>query len=209
MRRVYFIKPVGMDGPIKVGCSLSPDMRRKTLETWSPFALEVVAEIEGDFDLEARFHALFQETHQRREWFGWSKRIAAVLAAINDGTFAVETLPSPLLRISSTKGKGSRPRKPCPYKAFSIAYFARLRAIEARGLSRKRRLQEAPSFNYFALIDAPYSRFHPKPADAAAMIRACEAYAANITAEYGHSRMKPVLWKGPYPSANGALEAAA
>lgn len=92
-RRVYFIKPVGMDGPIKVGCSHSPDGRRKTLETWSPFALEIIAEIEGGEDIERRFHALFYDTHQRGEWFDASAKMTAVVAAINGGSFDIEGLP--------------------------------------------------------------------------------------------------------------------
>lgn len=110
MKRVYFIKPMGMDGPIKVGCSVSPDNRRRTLETWSPFPLEVVAEVAGDFDLERRFHALFIETHIRREWFGWSRRIATVIAAINAGTFDVSTLPEPL--HVSDREAGEKRKKP-------------------------------------------------------------------------------------------------
>ena len=46
MTYVYFIKPIGMDGPIKIGCSVSPDRRRETLEWWCPFPLEILAEIE-------------------------------------------------------------------------------------------------------------------------------------------------------------------
>lgn len=95
MKRVYFIKPIGMDGPIKIGCSQSPTTRRKTLETWSPFALEIIAEIDGDFDTEKRFHALFESTHQRREWFNPSSEMALVIKQINDGEFDISTLPLP------------------------------------------------------------------------------------------------------------------
>ena len=90
MTRVYFIKPIGMEGPIKIGCSFSPTARRETLETWSPFALEIVAEIEGEFRLERQFHALFSDSHQRREWF-------TATPAINAGTFDKTTLPNPKL----------------------------------------------------------------------------------------------------------------
>lgn len=95
MKRVYFIKPIGFQGPVKIGCSVSPDNRRDTLETWSPFPLEVIAEIDGDFAIERRFHAYCAETHLRREWFAWSDRIAETVEAINAGTFDIETLPEP------------------------------------------------------------------------------------------------------------------
>lgn len=73
MSRVYFIKPIGFDGPIKIGCSISPDGRRDTLQTWCPFPLEIVAEIEGDTKLERRFHLMFDDTCKGREWFDWSE----------------------------------------------------------------------------------------------------------------------------------------
>lgn len=92
---VYFIKPVGMDGPVKIGVSQSPDGRRETLATWSPFALEIIAVIRGDAAMERRFHSYFRDTYQRREWFGWSSLMAETVAAINAGTFDVSVLPEP------------------------------------------------------------------------------------------------------------------
>jgi hypothetical protein len=95
-KRVYFIKPVGMAGPIKIGCSCSPSNRTRSLETWSPFALEVMAEIEGDVLLERQFHAMFLHLHERREWFRPGADLLDVIAQINAGTFSVEVLPDPL-----------------------------------------------------------------------------------------------------------------
>lgn len=93
-RTVYFIKPVGMDGPIKIGCSVSPDNRRQTLEEWSPFPLELVAEISGDMMLEARFHGYFRGEALRREWFNASPRLLETIRQINDGTFDMSSLPA-------------------------------------------------------------------------------------------------------------------
>lgn len=102
-RRVYFIKPVGLDGPIKIGCSLSPNNRRKTLDTWSPFALEVAAEIEGGHVIERQFHARHYEAHQRKEWFDATPLLLADIASINAGTFDVSVLPEPR-RLPTTAG---------------------------------------------------------------------------------------------------------
>src|SRR3546814_2529964 len=108
-RFVYFIKPVGMGGPVKIGCSYSPDARRNTLDTWSPFALEVVATIKGDEEMERRFHAKFQDTHERREWFTWSQGLEDTKAAIRAGTFDVASLPDPeLVCIRGRKRDNSR-----------------------------------------------------------------------------------------------------
>lgn len=92
---VYFIRPVGMRGPIKVGSSQSPEGRRGTLATWSPFPLEIIAQIEGNSLLERRFHAYFKDTYERREWFGWSPLFDETVAAINAGTFDIAALPDP------------------------------------------------------------------------------------------------------------------
>lgn len=42
---VYFVKPVGMDGPIKIGCTTTPAARIESLTIWSPFPLEVLVTI--------------------------------------------------------------------------------------------------------------------------------------------------------------------
>lgn len=93
MRSVYFIKPTGLIGPVKIGCSQSPQKRREALETWAPFALEIVAEIEGDFGIEHRFHSLFADSHIRREWFNWTPELGNAILAIAAGTFDLATLP--------------------------------------------------------------------------------------------------------------------
>src|SRR3546814_4084305 len=54
MKRVYFIRPIGQAGPVKIGCSVGPNKRRHELETWSPVPLEIVDEIDGGFDLGRR-----------------------------------------------------------------------------------------------------------------------------------------------------------
>ena len=96
LTRIYFIKPIGFETPIKIGHSVSPDKRRETLETWCPFPLEIVAQIEGPRDLERRFHALFADLHERHEWFRISNELQAVIREINEGTFDIDALPEPV-----------------------------------------------------------------------------------------------------------------
>lgn len=186
MSRVYFIKPIGMDGPIKIGCSISPDTRRRALATWSPFALEIVAEIDGDFDLERRFHALFAETHQRREWFGWSKRLAAVISAINDGSFDAATLPAPIF-IANNGAKKAMAAAWTDSRRFQAAYSARMHALKKRGMPK---MDECPFFT-----DGDYTlRKFGFVGRRDEFIRYCEDWADRMTAEYGHDGMKPVRW---------------
>jgi hypothetical protein len=84
-KQIYFIKPVGMPGPVKIGCSDVPTKRLKELSTWSPFPLEIVAVTEGTFELESNVHACFADTHSHREWFHASDRLTAVMARIAKG----------------------------------------------------------------------------------------------------------------------------
>lgn len=126
-RTVYFIKPVGMEGPIKIGCSQSPDGRRKTLSTWSPYALEIVAEIEGDDYIERRFHAAFKAHFQRREWFTGAPEIHEAIRAINAGTFDLSSLPDPERLTGRRNGK----RKPMPLAhRYELSAKSRLRRTD-------------------------------------------------------------------------------
>ncbi len=129
MKRVYFIKPIDMDGPIKIGCSVSPDGRRSTLTTWSPFPLEVVAEIEGCLELERRFHARFFAHWTHREWFKAAPELLDTIAAIQSGSFDIETLPPPK-RLPGNSG---------PPKGFK---WSEERKAEARRWRTLRRIEK-------------------------------------------------------------------
>lgn len=90
---VYFIRPVGLHGPTKIGCSNSPERRVVELAQWSPLPLEIVATIPGDGSLECAFHTLFREHHSHHEWFRESPDICAAIDAIQRGWFDVRSLP--------------------------------------------------------------------------------------------------------------------
>lgn len=66
---VYFIKPIGMDGPIKIGCSAFTGRRLEDLAAWSPFPLELIGSAPGSVYDEHFLHACFAESHSHREWF--------------------------------------------------------------------------------------------------------------------------------------------
>lgn len=95
MKRVYFLRPAGCEGPVKIGCTIDLPGRLRSAACWSPFELEVLATIEGGYDLEHQFHALFAADHERLEWFSWSSRMDETVAAINAGTFDPSALPEP------------------------------------------------------------------------------------------------------------------
>jgi hypothetical protein len=76
---VYFMRPVGMTTPVKIGCSDMPMQRLAALSCWSPFPLEIVATIPGNFVLERNIHACLWDMHSHREWFNDDGRIAAII----------------------------------------------------------------------------------------------------------------------------------
>lgn len=127
--KVYFIRPVGMLGPIKIGCSRLTSDRLAALTVWSPFPLEIAAEIEGDFVLERRFHAKFRELHSHSEWFRHADQIDADIRAINSGTFDVETLPEPKALTSARRTAGWTPQQ-----KMGASLNARIRALKKTGV---------------------------------------------------------------------------
>jgi len=82
---VYFMRMVSGVGPVKIGCSENPAMRLSTYGTWSPYPLEIVAQIPGSRELEWNIHDCFFDLHSHREWFHPSPRIATVIDKLKAG----------------------------------------------------------------------------------------------------------------------------
>jgi hypothetical protein len=81
-RYVYFMKPVGMDGPIKIGNSNAPLNRLEGLAAWSPWPLELIGTVPGNFSDESFLHRCFADLHSHREWFRHSEQLATTIASI-------------------------------------------------------------------------------------------------------------------------------
>lgn len=140
--RVYFIKPVGMEGPVKIGCSALPERRLIDLTIWSPFPLEIVASLPGNEDLEWRFHAAFASDRSHSEWFHGSARLTAVMAAVANGTFDIDTLPpAKRLPYRTTGNNWSE------FARLSASMGARIKALEDRGVAVPREIR-ARAFRY-------------------------------------------------------------
>lgn len=58
-RFVYFVRPIGQEGPVKIGCSEFPVNRMLALMTWAPVPLEIAFLFPGNFDLERRINCAF------------------------------------------------------------------------------------------------------------------------------------------------------
>jgi hypothetical protein len=83
--QVYFLKPVDMDGPIKIGHSWHPKARLGSYAAWSPVALEIVLTIPGDTALETNIQQCFADCHSHREWFRAEPRLLKAIADMQAG----------------------------------------------------------------------------------------------------------------------------
>jgi hypothetical protein len=124
--QVYFLRPIGMVGPVKIGSSRVPHERMMTCSNWSPFPLGLVAAVTGGVDLEQRFHALLRDHHSHGEWFFPTKEVMAVVEAVIAGTFDLSSLPEPY-RLS---GRNRRSRE----SVEAGSYYRKLTAMGKRGV---------------------------------------------------------------------------
>lgn len=104
---IYFIKPVGVAGPVKIGFSLKPDQRLRGLQAGSPLALEIVALMPGTLREEWRVHEDLSDSHSHGEWFRNCRRIEFLIE-----TFAVVPVEGKL--TGPRKGWSTRGRRPIP-----------------------------------------------------------------------------------------------
>lgn len=82
---VYFLRPVGQQGPVKIGYSKYPPSRLLMYLTWSPVELEIAATTPGDIYVEQKLHSIFADQHSHLEWFHASKRLTALIAGVAAG----------------------------------------------------------------------------------------------------------------------------
>lgn len=108
---VYFLKPVGLPGPVKIGCSKVPRGRLEQMATWSPVPLEIVVCIPGDYHLERNLHECFADIHSHREWFNTDDRLTRLIDDLKCGV-AVANAINLSDRKGSIRGKVYVARKP-------------------------------------------------------------------------------------------------
>lgn len=91
---IYFIKPIGMRGPIKIGCSRVAYRRLQQLRTWSPLPLELLVEMPGGKVVERQFHDRHADFRSHGEWFHWSPSLQRDIDLIAAGEFDAFVLPA-------------------------------------------------------------------------------------------------------------------
>lgn len=85
-KNVYFMRPVGQLGPIKIGCSAYVEERLTQVATWSPIPLEIIHMQEGDHTLERNLHRCFADYHSHLEWFHPGDRLLAAISKLRSGS---------------------------------------------------------------------------------------------------------------------------
>lgn len=131
-RFVYFMKPVGRDGPVKIGCSFTPISRLDTFMMWSPEPLEIAATAPGNMSDEYAVHRRFAHLHSHCEWFRADDALteAIKVVALTGSLSHIMAMPDgPNLR----KGAG---KKRTEGRRLYISYAARVRIA-------KHKLQDA------------------------------------------------------------------
>lgn len=110
---VYFIKPVGQDGPIKIGLSNDPARRIAEFATWSPLRLELLGSVPGSWADEQFMHECLADHLSHGEWFHASPEVlSAVNSVIATGGFdAVRQALTPKANLRSLKNRATRSRK--------------------------------------------------------------------------------------------------
>lgn len=95
MKMIYFIRPVGCVGPIKIGCSVAPEGRMNTMLGWSPIPLEIAACAPGENADEAALHHRFASLALHGEWFGVDGDLAAVIEEVAETGKLPSLAPAP------------------------------------------------------------------------------------------------------------------
>jgi hypothetical protein len=81
---IYFVKPVGQQGPIKIGSTRgSVQLRLSQMMSGSPVPLELIVEALGDYELALHGHLADARSHG--EWFRPVPRLLAGIEALKSG----------------------------------------------------------------------------------------------------------------------------
>lgn len=119
-KRVYFLRPIGQLGPVKIGCSVFPEGRLDSFTIWSPVKLELITSVPGTHADEKALHGMFREHHLHGEWFGASKELLALIDRCA-ATGALPELPR-VIKFPKVRHEAHTAKKPAPLdrKAWAV-----------------------------------------------------------------------------------------
>lgn len=110
--KVYFVKPVGASGPIKIGLSGNPQKRINEIKGWCPFELEMIGAVPGSWADEQFLHECLAEHHSHGEWFHASPLVLNTIEHVlyAGGVWAVRGL-RPVANLRAKKNRLTRAAK--------------------------------------------------------------------------------------------------
>jgi uncharacterized protein (DUF433 family)/transposase-like protein len=79
VKRIYFIRAASGEGPIKIGCSESPEGRRRQLSSDLKIPLVILADAPGAFEEEGSLHRQFADARVKQEWFAPTEELLALV----------------------------------------------------------------------------------------------------------------------------------
>lgn len=187
MRRVYFMKPIGMAGPVKIGCSITPENRLRSLDIWSPFPLELVVSAPGGNCEENRLHWRFRESRSHGEWFFVTPELLSVIDFVRlNGTLPpLEAVPP---KARKTKLSG-------PNRCKAISDAKRRFSLSIRGAERHAYGDIYRDYRPQWIKDAVASwqgQFVPYPSDE--LVAKIETYKAELLSRPKETRGWRELW---------------
>ena len=124
--QVYFLRPKGMVGPIRIGASCEPQKRLQSYNTCSPFPLELLLTIPGGWPLETNIHQVFASAHSHGEWFFATSELLKAIAEMQSGV-PVEVAIDLTARFGSIRKTkrvfrtAADPAQPAPEPAREVA----------------------------------------------------------------------------------------
>jgi hypothetical protein len=92
LRYIYFMRPIGGDGRIKIGCSYKPARRLIAISVHSPYELEIIGVGKGAIPDEHLLHDYFAADRLHREWFRSSPELLTVIEMMGRGLSASDAL---------------------------------------------------------------------------------------------------------------------
>lgn len=138
MSNVYFIKPAGLDGPIKIGWSKAPRDRLHALGVWSPLPLEIIGQVDGDRADELFVHTCFAHLHSHHEWFRSAPElrdgIVMILEANNARVIAEKYPPRGDIQTLASKMRRYHPNERLRTSYAHRIYWANKRLNQKDGL---------------------------------------------------------------------------
>ncbi len=140
MKHVYFLKPVGADGPIKIGCSELPMQRLRMVEIWSPVLLEMIGYVPGGHDAERVIHYMFGNLRLHGEWFTATPELTRFVAE----TVALGRIPPSVViptnrwewAAAKAEAKGRRQNRDLGGTFSKEAMYADCKRVQAKRAAR-------------------------------------------------------------------------